>query len=79
MKKTKEMIVDIRRKTSPHQPLYIQELEVNRVSSFKCLGIRISEDFTWSLNTVDIIYCRNSVCVHLIKKSIFLPQFNTIT
>ena len=41
--KTKEMIVDMRKKRGPHRPLFIQELEVERVSSFKYLGVHISD------------------------------------
>ena len=49
--KTKEMIVDMRKERRPHQPLFIWELEVERVSSFKYLGVHISEDLTWTQNT----------------------------
>jgi hypothetical protein len=47
MEKTKEMIVDMRKERSTHQPLFIRELEVERVSNFKYLGVNISEDLTW--------------------------------
>uniref|UniRef100_A0AAQ6IKW0 Alkylated DNA repair protein AlkB homologue 8 N-terminal domain-containing protein n=1 Tax=Anabas testudineus TaxID=64144 RepID=A0AAQ6IKW0_ANATE len=53
--KTKEMIVDMRKKSSTHQPLFIRELEVERVSSFKYLGVNISEDLTWTLNTTQLV------------------------
>uniref|UniRef100_A0A3B1K8G0 Reverse transcriptase domain-containing protein n=1 Tax=Astyanax mexicanus TaxID=7994 RepID=A0A3B1K8G0_ASTMX len=53
--KTKELIVDMRRERRPHQPLFIRELEVERVNSFKYLGIHISEDFTWTLNTTQLV------------------------
>ena len=53
--KTKEMMVDMRKKRRPHQPLYIRELEVERVSSFKYLGIHISYDLTWSFNTTQLV------------------------
>lgn len=49
--KTKEMIVDMREKEGPHQPLLIQGSEVERVSSLKYPGVHISDDFTWTLNT----------------------------
>lgn len=52
---TKEMKMNTRMKISPHQPLYIQELEVERVSSFKYLDIHISEDLTWTLNTTHLV------------------------
>jgi len=53
--KTKEMIVDMRKKKSTHQPLFIQELEVERVSSFKYLGVHLSKDLTWTLNTTQLV------------------------
>uniref|UniRef100_A0AAR2IU34 Reverse transcriptase domain-containing protein n=1 Tax=Pygocentrus nattereri TaxID=42514 RepID=A0AAR2IU34_PYGNA len=53
--KTKELIVDMRKERRPHRPLFIRELEVERVSSFKYLGVQISEDLTWSLNTKQLV------------------------
>ena len=53
--KTKEMKVDMRKKRSPHRPLFIGELEVERVSSFKYLGVHISDDLTWTLNTTQLV------------------------
>ncbi|KAK3560141.1 hypothetical protein QTP86_034709, partial [Hemibagrus guttatus] len=53
--KTKEMIVDMRKERRTHQPLFIRELEVERVSSFKYLGVHISEDLTWTLNTTQLV------------------------
>lgn len=38
-----------------HQPMFIHELEVERVSNFKYLGLHISEDLTWTLNTTQLI------------------------
>ncbi|KAK3527740.1 hypothetical protein QTP86_002573 [Hemibagrus guttatus] len=50
--KTKELIVDFRKSNSSrHSPIYINESEVERVSSFKFLGIHISEDLSWHQNT----------------------------
>ncbi|KAK3537362.1 hypothetical protein QTP70_008820 [Hemibagrus guttatus] len=46
------MIVDMRKERRTHQPLFIREREVERVSSFKYLGVHISEDFTWTLKPV---------------------------
>ncbi len=53
--KTKEMIVDMRKERRTHQPLFIRDLEVERVSSFKYLGVHISEDLTWTLNTTQLV------------------------
>ncbi|KAK3536026.1 hypothetical protein QTP70_025280, partial [Hemibagrus guttatus] len=50
--KTKELIVDFRKSSSSrHSPIYINGSEVERVSSFKFLGVHISEDLCWHLNT----------------------------
>ncbi len=53
--KTKEIIVDMRKERRTHQPLFIRDLEVERVSSFKYLGVHISEDLTWTLNTTQLV------------------------
>ncbi len=47
--KTKELIVDFRkRQHQPYTPLMISGTPVERVSSFKYLGVNISEDLTWT-------------------------------
>ncbi len=47
--KTKELIVDFRRRQQrPYTPLMISGTPVERVSSFKYLGVNISEDLTWT-------------------------------
>ncbi len=47
--KTKEQIVDFRkRQQRPYTPLMISGTPVERVSSFKYLGVNISEDLTWT-------------------------------
>ncbi len=49
--KTKELIVDFRkRQQRPYTPLMISGTPVERVSSFKYLGVNISEDLTWTTN-----------------------------
>ncbi|KAI4875883.1 hypothetical protein NFI96_009459 [Prochilodus magdalenae] len=54
--KTKEMIVDPRRRRQElHTPLFIGGTEVERVKTFKFLGVHISEDLTWSHNTHYIV------------------------
>ena len=54
--KTKEVIVDCRRSrnTTP-SPLYISGEEVERVDSSKFLGLHITKDLTWSLNTSHLV------------------------
>ncbi|KAK3521243.1 hypothetical protein QTP70_001557 [Hemibagrus guttatus] len=50
------MIIDPRRRRKEqHIPIYIGETEVERVKTFKFLGTYISEHFTWSHNTQQLL------------------------
>ncbi len=49
--KTKELVVDFRRQSREHTPITIDKTPVERVNSFKFLGVHITEDLTWSCNT----------------------------
>ncbi|KAI3360543.1 hypothetical protein L3Q82_002422 [Scortum barcoo] len=56
--KTKELIVDFRRRQrEEHAPLSINGTTVERVSSFRFLGVHISEDLTWTHHTDFITKC----------------------
>ena len=46
--KTKEIVVDFRRKTTLISPLTINGSKVEVVDTFKFLGIHISSDLSWS-------------------------------
>ena len=48
--KTKEMLIDFRRKRTDPAPVHIRGDVVERVSDFKFLGTHISCDLTWSTN-----------------------------
>ncbi|XP_030283175.1 uncharacterized protein LOC115587475 [Sparus aurata] len=51
-KKTKELIVDYRKSNDgTHTPIRINGTEVELVTSFTFLGVHISEDLSWTLNT----------------------------
>ena len=52
---THKGVIDMSKKRRPHGPLYIWELELEMVSSFKYLGIHISEDLIQSLNTTQLV------------------------
>src|SRR4029434_3262600 len=55
-KKIKELIVDFRRsKGCTYTPIRINGSEVERVASFKFLGVHISEDLSWTLNTSTLV------------------------
>ncbi|KAK3564955.1 hypothetical protein QTP86_031109, partial [Hemibagrus guttatus] len=50
--KMKELIIDFRReKGRMHDPIHINGMAVERVSSFKFLGTHISEDLSWTTST----------------------------
>ncbi len=49
--KTKELVVDFRRQSREHTPITIDKTPVERVNSFKFLGVHITEDLTWSAHT----------------------------
>ena len=54
--KTKELVVDFRRsRRGHHAPIFIDGVEVERVPSFKFLGVHISEDLAWTKNTSSLI------------------------
>ena len=46
--KTKEMIVDFRNQQSEHPPIHIDGTVVERVVSFKFLGVHITDKLNWS-------------------------------
>ena len=49
--KTKELILDFRRRAPPLQPLTIKGTEVERTDIFKFLGLHITESLSWAKNT----------------------------
>ena len=53
--KTKELVVDYRRKKTVIQPLMIGGVCVERVSDFRFLGVNIMEDLTWGVNTTGLV------------------------
>lgn len=52
--KTQELVIDFRRKKTDIPPLINGDC-VDRVSSFRFLGVHIEEDFTWTENTSELL------------------------
>ena len=52
--KTKELIVDYRKRRAEHSPIQIDRAVVERVKSFKFLVVHITKDLSWfkHINTV---------------------------
>lgn len=53
--KTKEMTVDNEEEEEPSSVNAPLRTEVKRVRIFKYLGVHISEDLTWTLNTTQLV------------------------
>ncbi len=65
--KTKELVVDFRRQSREHTPITIDKTPVERVNSFKFLGVHITEDLTWSAHT-DAVLKK----AHILEESIYI-------
>ena len=53
--KTKEMIVDYRKKRTEHAPILIDRAIVEHIESFKFLGVHITNKLTWSKHTKTVV------------------------
>ncbi|KAM4529197.1 uncharacterized protein V3H82_027369 [Fundulus diaphanus] len=55
VEKTKEIIVDFRKNRPHHAPLLINNSAVEVVSSTKFLGVHITDNLTWTVNTTSLV------------------------
>ena len=53
--KTKEMIVDNRKKRPEHAPILVDGAALEQVQSFKFLGVHITNTLTWSKHTKTVV------------------------
>ncbi len=65
--KTKELVVDFRRQSREHTPITIDKTPVERVNSFKFLGVHITEDLTWSAHT-DAMLKKSHQCLFFLRR-----------
>ena len=65
-----------RKKDGAHTPIHINGTEVERVASFKFLGVHISEDLSWTLNTSSLVKKAHQRLFFLrrLKKAHLSPQ-----
>ncbi|CDQ60482.1 unnamed protein product [Oncorhynchus mykiss] len=49
--KTKELILDYRKRRADHAPIHVEGAVVEQVESFKFLGVHITKKLTWSKHT----------------------------
>ncbi len=64
--KTKELVVDFRRQSREHTPITIDKTHVERVNSFKFLGVHITEDLTWSAHTDAVL--KKHQCLFFLRR-----------
>ena len=55
VRKTKELIVDYRKRRVKHAPIHINWAEVERVESFKFLGVHTTNKLSWSKHTKTVV------------------------
>ena len=53
--RTKEMIVDYRKRRTEHTPILIHGSAVEQVESFKFLGVHITNKLSWSTHTKTVV------------------------
>jgi hypothetical protein len=53
--KTKELIVDYRKRWAEQAPINIDVAVVERVESFRFLGLHISKELSWSKQTNTVV------------------------
>ena len=70
VKKTKELIIDFRKKKSITQPLFINNEEVEIVQSYKYLGVTIDDKLNWNLHADNLLKNIN-------KRLYFLQKLNS--
>ena len=53
--KMKELIVDFRKQQREHVPIHIDWTAVEKVESFKFLGVHITDELKWSTHTDSVV------------------------
>ena len=69
--KTKEMVIDFRHSVLQPPPVFIDGVEVERVSSYKYLGVHLTDSLTWGDQVDALIKKLNSRLYCLRKMAIF--------
>lgn len=63
--RTKEMVVDLRRKPTPIAPVNIQGLDIEVVDRCKFLGVHLNSKLDWSEN-IQVLYKKGQSWLHLL-------------
>ena len=65
--KTKEMVIDFRRRPPLHPPVNIQGQDIETVESFKYLGVHVNNKLDWTHNT-NALYKNGQSRLHLLRR-----------
>ena len=66
--KIKEMVIDFRKQTKVPDLIVIKEKDVERVETFKYLGIVLDNKLTWKQNTDSIVKKKNKTSSTLLEE-----------
>ena len=72
--KSKEMMVDYRKRRTEHSPMLIDGAVVEQVESFKFLGVHITNKLTWSKHTKTVVKRARQNLFRRLKKFGMGPQ-----
>ena len=75
--KTKEIVIDFRKQTKVPELIVIKENDVERVETFKYLGIVLNNKLTWKQNT-DSIVKKTKPRLHCLRKLRTFNVHNTL-
>ena len=65
--KTKELVVDFRRRKVPPSPVNIQGTDIEIVDSYKYLGVHLNKNLDWTVNT-QAVYKKGQSRLHLLRR-----------
>ena len=67
VKKTKEMVIDFRRKRPMHTPILINGTALETVQNTKLLGVHVANNLSWSLHTSSLVKKAHQ-CLHFLRR-----------
>jgi hypothetical protein len=75
-KQKKELIVDFRKQQREHSPIHIDGTAVEKVESFKFLGVHIPDKLKWSTHTDSVVKVAQQRLFKLrrLKKCVLAPK-----
>ena len=65
--KRKEIVINFRKRKGEHAPAYINRDEIEKVGSFKFLGVQITNKLSWSPHA-DTIVTKAHQCLYLLRR-----------